>query len=70
MGPMSSARLSQGVSLKEVTEELVVDGVRQFADAFDKLLDAVARQRQALLEGSTPTKGLALVYPEVDRHAD
>jgi transaldolase / glucose-6-phosphate isomerase len=44
------AELEQhGVSLTGVTEELVSDGVRQFVEAFDKLLGAVARQRQALL---------------------
>jgi transaldolase/glucose-6-phosphate isomerase len=37
--------------LKEVTEELVKDGVQQFADAFDKLFGAIARCRHALLEG-------------------
>jgi transaldolase/glucose-6-phosphate isomerase len=45
------AELEQhGVSLKEVTEELVTEGVQQFADAFDKLLGAVAHRR-GLLEG-------------------
>ena len=39
-----------GVSLNEVTEELVKDGVQQFADAFDKLFGAIARRR-TLLEG-------------------
>jgi len=42
---------SQGVSLDEITRQLVEDGVRQFADAFDKLFAALARQRLALLEG-------------------
>ncbi len=46
------ANLEQhGVSLKEVTGELVIDGVQQFADAFDKLLGAIARRRRTLLEG-------------------
>ena len=40
-----------GVSLKEVTEELVKDGVQQFADAFDKLFGTIAQRRRALLEG-------------------
>jgi len=40
-----------GISLQEVTDELVVDGVKQFADAFDKLLAAVARRRRTLFEG-------------------
>ena len=35
-----------GISLKEVTEELVDDGVQQFADAFDKLFGAIARRAE------------------------
>ena len=46
------AELEQhGILLKEVTEELVTDGVQQFADAFDKLFGAIALRRRALLEG-------------------
>jgi transaldolase/glucose-6-phosphate isomerase len=36
-----------GISLGDVTGELVIDGVKQFSDAFDKLLAAVARQSDA-----------------------
>ncbi|MEO8558968.1 MAG: bifunctional transaldolase/phosoglucose isomerase, partial [Rhodospirillales bacterium] len=42
----------QGISLREVTEGLVKDGVQKFADAFDKLFGAVARQRRLLLDGA------------------
>ena len=43
---------SYGISLKEVTEEeLIKEGVRQFADAFDKLFGTIARRRRTLLEG-------------------
>lgn len=35
-----------GISLDEITSELVVDGVKQFSDAFAKLMDAVARRRE------------------------
>ena len=39
------AELEQrGISLKEVTDELVTEGVQQFADAFDKLFGAIARR--------------------------
>ena len=34
-----------GVSLDAVTQQLVEEGVRQFSDAFDKLLGALARSR-------------------------
>ena len=42
-----------GVSLDAVTEQLVEEGVTLFADAFDKLLGAVARRRRTLVEGET-----------------
>jgi transaldolase/glucose-6-phosphate isomerase len=41
----------RGISLNKITEELVKDGVQQFADAFDKLFGAIARRRRALFEG-------------------
>ena len=40
-----------GVSLSEVTKELVEEGVQRFADAFDKLFGVLARRRHTLLEG-------------------
>jgi transaldolase/glucose-6-phosphate isomerase len=36
-----------GISIKEVTDKLTEDGVKLFADAFDKLLAAVAKGTQA-----------------------
>ena len=36
-----------GISMKQVTDKLTDDGVKLFADAFDKLLAAVARSTQA-----------------------
>jgi transaldolase / glucose-6-phosphate isomerase len=36
-----------GISMKEVTDKLTEDGVKLFADAFDKLLAAVAKNTQA-----------------------
>ena len=38
-----------GISFKEVTDSLLSDGVQKFSDAFDKLLTAVEKKRQALL---------------------
>ncbi len=35
-----------GISMKEVTDKLTDDGVRLFAEAFDKLLEAVAKSTQ------------------------
>jgi transaldolase/glucose-6-phosphate isomerase len=54
-----------GVSLKEVADELVMDGVRQFSDAFDKLLGAVARRRRILIEGEHAGLEIALGSPEM-----
>jgi transaldolase/glucose-6-phosphate isomerase len=39
-----------GVSFDAITAELVEDGVRQFADAFDKLDDVLTRRRQAIID--------------------
>ena len=33
-----------GISIKEVTDKLTEDGVKLFADAFDKLLAAVEKE--------------------------
>jgi len=38
-----------GISLKEVTDKLLDDGVRLFADAFDRLLAAVEEKRRGAL---------------------
>ncbi len=45
----------RGVSLIEITRQLVDDGVQQFADAFDKLFAALAKQRLILLDGERPS---------------
>jgi transaldolase len=41
------AEVAKYVSLDEITEKLTVDGVKQFSDAFDKLLAAVETARKA-----------------------
>jgi transaldolase / glucose-6-phosphate isomerase len=38
-----------GISLEEVTDELLRKGVKQFAEAFDKLLSAVENKRETIL---------------------
>ena len=38
-----------GISMQAVTDKLLDDGVRLFADAFDKLLSAVGKKRESLL---------------------
>ncbi len=40
-----------GISLKSVCDDLLVQGVKSFADAFDGLLSAVAHRRRVLMDG-------------------
>lgn len=40
-----------GISMQQVTDKLLTEAVQLFADAFDKLLGAVAKKRAALLAG-------------------
>src|SRR5690349_21234921 len=49
-----------GVSLDAITADLVVDGVKLFADAADKLYGAVASKRATVLSGGIDTQKLAL----------
>jgi transaldolase / glucose-6-phosphate isomerase len=49
-----------GISLDAITSELVKDGVKQFADAADKLYGAVAHKRAAVLGGNIDRQKLAL----------
>ena len=49
-----------GISLQEITAELISEGVQQFADAFDKLFGAIARRRRALAEGASPRFAIRL----------
>jgi len=49
-----------GISIDEVTAKLTEDGVRQFADAFDKLLGALARKRAAVLGDKLNTQSVRL----------
>ena len=51
-----------GISMKQVTDALLVDGVRLFAEAFGELLKAVDRQRQA--PGGGRINRLAYRLPE------
>src|SRR5262249_806411 len=62
-----------GVSLTRITADLVVDGVRQFSDGFDKLLGAVAAKRRGFLGTSLSSQAVLLeksLQGEVDKLAD
>jgi transaldolase/glucose-6-phosphate isomerase len=48
----------QGISLKEITDELVKEGVQSFADSFDKLLGVVAQRRAYLEDAGAARAGL------------
>ncbi len=54
-----------GVSLKEITQELVDDGVQKFADAFDKLLGAIAERRSASQDGGGDRLEISTTRPEI-----
>jgi transaldolase/glucose-6-phosphate isomerase len=49
-----------GISLEAITADLVKDGVRQFADAADKLYGAVAHKRATVIAGAIDQQKLAL----------
>jgi transaldolase / glucose-6-phosphate isomerase len=49
-----------GISLDAITAELVKDGVKQFADAADRLYGAVAHKRAAVLGANIDRQALAL----------
>ncbi len=55
----------QGISLKEITDELVREGVQSFADSFDKLLAVVAQRRRVLLDGESVRSEIKPGSPEV-----
>ena len=62
-----------GISLDEITSELVKDGVKLFADAADKLYGAVANKRAAVLGTSLDRQQLALgagIAKAVEKHAE
>jgi transaldolase/glucose-6-phosphate isomerase len=49
-----------GISLDAITDALVDDGVKLFAEAFDKLLGAVAAKRAAILATTLDTQAMSL----------
>jgi transaldolase/glucose-6-phosphate isomerase len=44
-----------GIVMSDVTDELLVDGIKQFEDAMDRLLAGVEERRQAVVTGKPPT---------------
>ena len=54
-----------GISLKEVTDDLVKEGVQAFSDSFDKLFGAIAQQRCELLNGDLAGNEITPGSPEM-----
>lgn len=52
-----------GISLDQVTDRLLEEGVRLFADAFDQLLGTLERKREGLLGSKLDRQTLALPGP-------
>jgi transaldolase/glucose-6-phosphate isomerase len=61
-----------GIPMREVTDRLLADGVRQFSEAFDRLLAVVEKKRQGRLEGTLATQAVRLGPAEqaVNREMD
>ena len=59
-----------GVSLDKITQNLVADGVAQFADAFDALLGVVAKRRRTIFEGDQASLEIKLGNEAVQKAYD
>jgi transaldolase len=44
-----------GIDLEEITEALLVDGIKQFEDAMSRLLEGIESRRAAVITGRPPT---------------
>ena len=53
--PALDALREAGIDMREVTDELLVDGVKQFEDAMSRLLAGIAEHRAAIATGRPPT---------------
>ncbi len=53
--PALDALREGGIDMGEVTDELLVDGVKQFEDAMNRLLAGIAEHRAAIATGRPPT---------------
>jgi transaldolase/glucose-6-phosphate isomerase len=49
-----------GISMRQVTEQLLADGVRKFSEAFDRLLAVVEKKRQGRLKGTLAAQSVRL----------
>jgi transaldolase / glucose-6-phosphate isomerase len=59
-----NALAAAGIDMREVTEELLLDGVKQFEDAMSRLLAGIEERRQTVITGR-PTTIEAKLPPEL-----
>src|SRR5947208_4667060 len=50
-----AALAEAGINMDQVTDELLVEGVKQFEDAMNRLLDGIEERREAVVTGRPPT---------------
>jgi transaldolase/glucose-6-phosphate isomerase len=62
-----AALAKAGVSLDAITDKLVEEGVQLFAEAFDKLLGAVAHKRSTILDARIDAQTISL-SPDLDKN--
>jgi transaldolase/glucose-6-phosphate isomerase len=55
-----------GIDLEDVTEELLVDGIKQFEDAMRRLLEGIESRRAAVVTGRPPTIQATIPTPLQD----
>jgi transaldolase/glucose-6-phosphate isomerase len=53
--PDLEALAEAGINIDQVTDELLVDGIEQFEQAMQRLLDGIEERRAAVLTGKPPT---------------
>ena len=57
-----------GISMEQITDRLLADGVKAFADSFDKLIDNIEEKKKQLLaqEHVHPRVSLGELLPDVE----
>jgi glucose-6-phosphate isomerase len=68
--PDLQALADAGIVMSQVTDELLVDGIKQFEDAMSRLLAGIEERRQAVVTGKPPTIQAKLPRSLADPVAD
>ncbi|GAC1533960.1 MAG: bifunctional transaldolase/phosoglucose isomerase [Candidatus Velthaea sp.] len=58
-----------GISLFDITEALIAEGVKSFADSFNAMLDAIVEKQKALAQGAAPRVEVTLGKYKADADA-